>query len=97
MEGILSLFQSFFTNLEYLVPTMWVTLGCASAWFILSAKSEREITMEEAELLWKTHKQFTNCQSEKFTALNKRNKIVGYRCQCGHEQKQERPLINIRH
>ena len=96
MEAMLSILQSFFSNTEYLVPAMWVTLGCAVAWFLLSAKREQEITAEEAEMLWKSHKQFNHCSAETFNEINKGKKIIGYICQCGHEHKQERPMINIR-
>jgi len=96
VQQVLSIFQSFFSNAEYLVPTVWVALGCCVAWFLLSAKRNQEITMKEAEMLWKSHKQFKQCLAKKFTKINKGKKIIGYVCQCGHEQKQERPMINFR-
>jgi hypothetical protein len=95
MEVVLSLFQSFFTNIEYLVPTVWVAFGCVVAWFFLSAKRTQEITIKEAEILWKNHKQFMHCAAEKFTEIRKGTSTIGYVCQCGHEHKQERPIINF--
>jgi hypothetical protein len=95
MEAALSLFQSFFTNIEYLVPTVWVAFGCVVAWFLLSAKRIQEITINEAEILWKSHKQFNHCTAENFTKITKGKKLIGYVCQCGHEHKQERPIINF--
>ena len=95
MEAVLSIFQSFFSNAEYLVPTVWVALGCNVAWFLLSAKRNQEITKKEAEMLWKSHKYFKQCLANKFTEINKGKKIIGYVCQCGHEHKQERPMINF--
>ena len=95
MEVVLSIFQSFFANLEYLVPTIWVALGCSVAWFLLSAKREQEITEEEAEMLWKSHKQFKHCPAKKFIKIKKGKKLIGYTCQCGHQHKQERPIINF--
>jgi len=96
MEAMLSILQSFFSNAEYLAPTIWVALGCAIAWLLLSAKRDQEISEKEAEMLWKSHKQFNHCSAEKFTEINKGKKILGYVCQCGHEQRQERPIINFR-
>jgi hypothetical protein len=96
MEGLLSIFQALFSNLEYLVPTIWVTLGCAVAWFLLSARKQQAITTQEAEMLWKSHKQFKSCSAKTFTTLKKRDRIIGYVCQCGYEHRQERPLVNIR-
>ena len=95
MEPVLNIIQSIFSNSEYLVPTMWVALGCAVAWFLLSAKREQEITEEEAEMLWKAHKQFNHCSAETFSEITKGKKLIGYICQCGHEHKQERPIINF--
>ena len=96
METVLSIIQSFFAGSEFLVPAIWVALGCAVAWFLLSAKRDQELSKKETEMLWKSHKQFNHCSAEKFTEINKRKKILGYVCQCGHEHRQERPLINIR-
>ena len=96
MEAALSLFQSFISNMEFLVPTVWVALGCAVAWFILSANREQEITKKDVELLWKSHKQFHHCSAKAFNEINKGKKIIGYLCQCGHEHTQKRPMINIR-
>ncbi len=95
IQSVLSIFQSFFSRPEYLVPTIWVALGCAVAWFLLSAKRAQEITEEEAEMLWKSHKQFQHCSAETFIEINKGKKLIGYICQCGHEHKQERPIINF--
>ena len=96
MEAALSIFQSFFSSAEYLVPTMWVALGCAVAWFLLSAKRDKEITKKEVEMLWKSHKQFYHCSAKAFNEINKGKKIIGYLCQCGHEHRQQSPMINIR-
>ena len=96
MQPVLNIIQSIFSNAEYLVPTIWVTFGCAVAWFLLSAKREQQITKTEAEMLWKAHKQFNHCSAETFTEITKGKKLIGYTCQCGHEHKQERPMINIR-
>ena len=95
MQEVLTIFQSFFSNAEYLVPTVWVALGCVVAWFLLSAKREQEITEKEAEMLWKSHKQFKHCTAGNFTKITKGKKLIGYSCHCGHEHKQERPIINF--
>ena len=96
MEPTLSLLQTFFSNMEYLVPTVWVTLGCMVAWFLLSAKKQHKMTTEEVEILWKSHKQFKRCTAKKYTEIKKEKHIIGYVCECGHEHKQERPIINFR-
>ena len=95
MEPVLSILQSFFSNVEYLVPTVWVVFGCVVAWFLLSAKKIKEITKKEAEMLWKSHKQFNQCSASTFSEITKGKKLIGYICQCGHEHKQESPIINF--
>jgi len=95
MEAVLSIFQSFFSNIEYLVPTMWVALGCAVTWFLLSAKKYRNMSPQEVEMLWKSHKQLMQCTANKFTELKKGKSTIGYVCQCGYKHKQERPIINF--
>jgi hypothetical protein len=96
MEPTLSLLQTFFSNMEYLVPTVWVALGCTVAWFLLSAKKQHNMTTEEVEILWKSHKQFKQCTAKKYTEIKKEKHIIGYVCECGYEHEQERPLINFR-
>ena len=95
LQSLLSFIQSFFSHPEFLVPTIWVSFGCAVAWFILSAKKYQEITPNDAKLLWKTHKQFTHCNAEVFSQITKGKKLVGYICQCGYEHVQKRPIINF--
>jgi hypothetical protein len=95
LESIVSFIQSFFSHPEYLVPTLWVTLGCTLAWYLLSAKRYHSIDPQELNLLWQTHKQFNNCTANKFEPITKGKKIVGYKCQCGHKHLQQRPIINF--
>ena len=95
LQSLLSYFQSFFSHTAFRVITMWVTFGCALAWYLLSAKRYQEITPQEADLLWKTHKQFNYCIANKFEPIKKGKRLVGYKCQCGHETQQKRPIINF--
>lgn len=95
-QSVLSLLQTVFSYPQYLAPITWMALGCAVAWFLLSAKRIQEITAREAEILWKAHKQFDNCCAKTFDNITKGKKIVGFICECGHKQKQVRPIINIR-
>jgi hypothetical protein len=97
MEAFFSFLQSFSPIAQYVVPSIWVALGCAVTWYLLSAKRLHEITSHETEILWKTHKQFSRCSAKKFEKITKTKKIFGYICQCGFQHMQERPIINIRH
>jgi len=94
-QPLMSLWESFFSHPEFLVPTVWVTFGCTLSWYLLSAKRYQEITTREVDLLWKTHKQFTHCVAKKFEPITKGKGIVGYRCQCGHKHLQKRPIVDF--
>jgi hypothetical protein len=92
---ILEYLKIYLTNPLILVPVVWVIFGYIACWFILSAKKHQPISHKEATLLWKSHKQFGNCKSKKFEKILKGKKIIGYKCQCGYEHKQKRPIINF--
>jgi hypothetical protein len=92
---ILNYLRMFFTNPLFLVPTVWVSFGCLAAWFMLSAKKHQAISPKELDLLWKSHKHFSKCKSKKFEKIMKGEKIIGYKCQCGYEHQQKRPLLNF--
>jgi hypothetical protein len=92
---LLTYLGTYLTNPLFLVPTVWVSFGCVVAWFILSAKKHQPLSDKEVQMLWKSHKHFGNCKAKKFETISERKKIIGYRCQCGYEHKQKRPIINF--
>lgn len=77
-----------------LVPAIWLSLGFCIAWYILSAKRSVALSHEEAEMLWKVHRQRTQCNAKKCKKITSRGKIVGFKCECGHKHIQKKPLIN---
>ena len=78
-----------------LIPAMWLSLGFVIAWFLLSAKRTVPLTKNEAETLWKFHKQKSPCQAKKWNEIVRANKIVGFECECGYEHVQTKHLITI--
>ena len=92
LDSIFSIFQSFFANPEFLVPTVWVALGCAVAWFLLSAKYTKNLTEKEVNILWKSHKQFNHCNAETFTEITKRKKNNRYILQWRKKTKKQSPI-----
>ena len=84
-----------FLNSGVLVPAIWLSLGFFIAWFLLSAKHVVPMTLKEIEMLWKFHKQKTTCSAKSWTKINRKNKIIGYKCECGYEHIQKKPLINL--
>ena len=51
MEAALSIFVSYFTSIEFMVPTVWVAFGCVVDGFLLSAKRTQEITMNGNQII----------------------------------------------
>lgn len=78
-----------------LIPAIWLSLGFAIAWFLLSAKRVVPLKKSEAETLWRIHKQHSQCGSKKWMTVVKGDKIVGFECACGHKHIQKKHLITI--
>jgi len=88
LEGLL--------NSGVLVPAIWLSLGFATAWFLLSAKRVVPLSAKEAETLWKVHKQHKNCRAKKWNEITNGQKLIGFECECGHKQVQRKPIINVK-
>ena len=82
-------------NSGVLIPTMWLSLGFATAWLLLSAKRVVPLTRKEAETLWKIHKQQTKCRAEGWQEIVRKNKIIGFECECGYNHVQKKHVITI--
>ena len=78
-----------------LIPAMWLSLGFVIAWFLLSAKRTVPLTHDEAETLWKFHKQKVQCAADGWLEINRGGKIVGFECECGHKHVQTKHLVTI--
>jgi hypothetical protein len=79
-----------------LIPAIWLSLGFCTAWFLLSAKRVVPLTKEEAETLWKVHRQMMRCGAEGWHEISHRDKIVGFECECGHRHIQRKHIINVK-
>jgi len=78
-----------------LIPAIWLSLGLAIAWLLLSAKRVVPLSREEAETLWKFHKQKTGCRAESWREIVRGDRIVGFECACGHKHVQKKHIITI--
>ena len=78
-----------------LIPAMWLSLGFVIAWFLLSAKRTVPLTHDEAETLWKFHKQKVQCTADGWLEINRGGKIIGFECECGHKHVQTKHLVTI--
>ena len=79
---------------------MWISVLLAGSivvfvgyfcWYVFVGKTLQPVSAEEIDLMWRLHRMQTKCNGSRFTdLLSYREKIVGYRCECGYEFKQKR-------
>jgi len=77
-----------------LIPGLALIFGLYIAWILLSAKRTVPLSQEEIEMLWKFHKQKMKCKAKSVHEIVKKKKIVGFECECGYKQMQNKPLVN---
>jgi hypothetical protein len=80
--------------LEILMPTMWTCFTAYAAWYFTSAKQYAPLTLNEARLLWKIHKQSTHCTSRKWNEIRHNGSIIGFKCECGYKHVQKKPVAS---
>jgi hypothetical protein len=76
-----------------LIPGLALCFGFYIAYLLLSARHVVPLTREEAETLWKFHKQKTGCKAETWREITKKKKLIGFECECGFKHIQKKPLI----
>jgi hypothetical protein len=79
--------------LEILMPTLWGCFIAYSTWYFTSAKHYAPITLNEAKILWKIHKQSTRCNAEAWREIRSGDEIIGFECECGYKHIQKRPIV----
>ena len=78
-----------------LIPGLALCFGLYIVYILLSARNVVSMTSEEIDTLWKFHKQTKCCKAETWHEITKKNKLIGYECECGFKQIQKKPLINV--
>ena len=79
--------------LEELVFGFWLALGVYVFWYVVKAKDFQPLTLDDLALTWKLHKHQSGCTSPCVHDLLVRNdEVVGFKCECGHEFLQKRPI-----
>ena len=78
-----------------LLPGIALGLGLYIAWLLLSANRFVQLPRKEIRMLWKFHKQKTGCKAKKWSEIVKKNKPVGFECECGFKHIQKKPLVNV--
>lgn len=79
--------------LETITIILWGLFMLYLTWYFTSAKHHSPITPNEAKILWKIHKQNTQCNARKWRKIKRGDKIVGFECECGYKHIQKRPLV----
>ena len=84
--------------IEIIVISSFVLLGAYSFWFFFKAKTYHPLCLDELALMWKIHKQNTDCKASHIdTLLFKNNEVVGYKCKCGNKFLQKRLITKKAH
>jgi len=79
--------------LNTLLLTAWSGLAACAVIFSL-AKRSAPITANDAKVIWTMHKKTAHCSGHKWQPIKrKKDKIVGFRCECGYKYTQKRPLV----
>ena len=78
-----------------LIPAIWLSFGACATWYLMSARRYAPLTPAEVRILWKIHKQKVQCAAKKCLKIVRKNKIVGFECECGYKHVQKRPIVNI--
>jgi hypothetical protein len=76
-----------------LVPSLWISLAIYASWYFTSANRYEPLSKSEARALWEIHKQKAQCKERHWERLVQENKTVGFKCECGYEHAQKRPII----
>jgi hypothetical protein len=78
---------------ETLAFIFWTCFVAYATWYLTLAKYTAPISVEEARLLWKIHRQSINCNAKKWREIKHHGKIVGFQCGCGYKHVQQKPLV----
>jgi len=76
-----------------IMPTLWTCFVVYLIWFLAKAKRYSSISPAAAKQLWTIHRQNTHCRGRKWQILSKGKETIGFRCECGYEHLQKKPLL----
>jgi hypothetical protein len=96
LEGMVKTFVNnlvAMNTLEIVLVTLWLSITGYASWYFISAKHHVPLTRKEAEILWKIHKNEAQCKAQKLHPIKRRDKIVGFKCDCGYKYMKKRPML----
>ena len=93
MDLLSSILGVFAQNSTVFMVTSWVCFLAYMTWYFAAGKQYASLTLNEIRILWKIHKQNSNCKGKKWQAIRHKDKIIGFECECGFKHIEKRPLI----
>jgi len=93
MDLFASIIDVFTQNSTIFVATLCACFLAYVTWYFAAGKQYASLTLNEARILWKIHKQNSNCKAKKWRAIRFRGKVIGFECGCGYKHIEKRPLI----
>ena len=78
-----------------LIPGLALCFGFYVAYVLLSARHVVPLTEKEAETIWKFHRQSTCCKAEAWNEITKKQKLIGFECECGYRHVQKKPVVTV--
>lgn len=77
--------------LSLMIYSIWAILVAYSFWFFFKAKTFQSLNLDDLAVIWKIHKQQAGCKASRIHSLiTKKNKVIGFKCDCGYEFLQKR-------
>lgn len=84
--------------LEIMLWGVWFLLGAYVFWLVSKAKTLEPLSLEELALAWRLHKHEAECKALCIhDLLVRKDEIVGFKCDCGYEFLQKRPITQKVH
>ena len=75
----------------WIVLGLWIALGAYTLWYFFGAKTIQPLSLDALAITWKLHKKQTGCTAPQLnTILVNKNKVVGFKCDCGYNYMQKR-------
>jgi len=63
--------------------------------FLSLAKRNAPISIDDAKVIWTMHRKDSGCNRREWQFIKRReDKVIGFKCACGYEYKQKRPLLS---
>ena len=78
---------------DVLLFAVWTAFVVYTTWYFTSAKRYAPLSVDEARMLWRIHKQNVRCNGRKWRKIRCEGRIVGFQCECGYAHVQKRPMV----